>query len=324
MKKKILILFVILLIMIGIAIALTHCDHVWSEPTCQAPQTCVLCGKTKGEPLEHSYTAAKCTLPPICRYCITANGEPLGHDWQPATCLQEEVCKRCSASRGGKAAHTLGETTDGKTKTCTVCGESVEIQYIALTFDDGPSGDITLRLLEGLKERNAKATFFLCGYRIKQYPEHPALIAQDGHEIGLHTESHAYLTELTTDQIRKEILNELNRLPGDISVRLLRPPGGHYDSTTQAICRDYGLSIIMWSLDTLDWEHDDTESIVQSITEATSGDIILMHEIKENSVDAALEAIDYMTAKGYVFVTVSELSEIMGRPLNAGSVYGSL
>lgn len=324
MKKKILILSAILLIMIAITIALTHCNHVWAEPTCKAPQTCEICGKTKGEPLEHSYTAAKCTLPPICRYCITPKGEPLGHDWQPATCIKRETCKRCNASRGGKAPHTLGETTDGKTKSCTLCGETVEIQYVALTFDDGPSGDTTLRLLEGLKQRNAKATFFLCGYRIKQYPDHPALIAQDGHEIGLHTESHAYLTELSKDQVRKEIRNELNRLPGDIPVRLLRPPGGHYDSTTQSICRDYGLSIIMWSLDTLDWDNDKPEPILQAIQDATAGDIILMHDIKENSVDAALEAIDDMTAKGYVFVTVSELSEIMDCPLYGGSVYASM
>ena len=320
----ILILSGILLVMIGIAIPLTSCNHVWAEPTCMAPQTCEVCGKTKGEPVEHSYTAATCTLPPICRYCITPSGEPLGHDWQPATCIKGESCKRCSVSRCEKAPHTLGESTDGKTKNCTVCGESIEIQYVALTFDDGPSGETTLRLLDGLKQRNAKATFFLCGYRIKQYPDHPALIAQDGHEIGLHTESHAHLTKVSTDQVRKEIRNELNRLPGDIPIRLLRPPGGYYDSTTQSICRDYGLSIIMWSLDTLDWNNDEPEPIIQAIKGATAGDIILMHDIKENSVDAALEAIDYMTAKGYVFVTVSELSEIMDCPLYGGSIYESM
>ena len=183
------------------------------DATCLAPQTCEKCGKTTGEPIDHSYTDATCTLPPICRYCITAKGEPLGHDWSPATCTKGESCKRCSATRGAKGAHILGESTDGKTKTCTACGESVKIQYVALTFDDGPSGPITQDLLDGLKERDAKATFFLCGYRIRQFPEFPQLIAEYGNEVGLHTENHTFLTNVSSDQIRSEIRKELGEVP---------------------------------------------------------------------------------------------------------------
>lgn len=318
------ILSAILLILIMAAILLFRCDHVWMDATCTAPQTCELCGKTKGDPVEHSYTAATCTLPPICRYCITPNGEPLGHDWQAATCIKGEYCKRCNVSRGAKGPHTLGESTDGKTKACTVCGESVNIQYVALTFDDGPSGQITKDLLEGLKARNAKATFFLCGYRIKLFPDYPALIAEYGNEVGLHTDNHTYLTNVGTDQIRNEIRNELNRIPDEIPVRLLRPPGGLYDSTVKSICSNFGLSIIMWSLDTEDWDNEEPEPIVRAIKSATAGDIILMHDLKENSVNAALEAIDYMQARGYEFVTISELAQIRDCPLYAGSDYYSM
>lgn len=314
----------ILLILVVAVLALTWCDHVWIDATCTAPQTCEKCGKTKGEPIEHSYTDATCTLPPICRYCITPSGEPLGHDWQPATCTKGESCKRCNASRGSKGAHTLGESTDGKTKTCTICGESVKIQYVALTFDDGPSGQLTKDLLEGLEQRNAKATFFLCGYRIKLFPEYPSLIAQYGCEVGLHTENHAYLTKLSAEQIRNEISKELDRIPGDVPVRLLRPPGGLYDNTVTSICGNFGLSIIMWSLDTEDWDNEEPEPVVRAIKGATAGDIILMHDLKENSVNAALEAIDYMRARGFEFVTVSELSQLRDCPLYSGSVYHSM
>lgn len=323
-KKVIIILTVLLLVLTGILFAVLRCDHVWTEATCQAPKTCEKCGKTEGEIAEHSCIDATCTIPPICRYCIKAQGEPLGHDWQSATCIQPETCKRCDATQGETAAHTLGNSTDGKTKPCTICGESVAIKYVALTFDDGPSGKITQDLLDGLKERNVEATFFLCGYRIKLFPDYPALIAQSGCEVALHTENHAYLTKLSAGQIRKEIQNELNRIPSDISIRLLRPPGGLINDTVESVCRDFGLSIIMWSLDTEDWNKGDTASIVASIQQASDGDIILMHEIERKSVTAALEAIDIMQAKGYEFVTVSELAAIMDEPLYGGSVYYSM
>lgn len=289
-----------------------------------APQTCAKCGRTKGDPVDHSYTTASCTYPPICRYCIQAKGEPLGHDWKPATCIAPETCSRCNATQGKTGPHTLSASTDGKTKPCTVCGEHIPIKYVALTFDDGPSGDNTLNLLDGLKERNAKATFFLCGYQISYYPDFPERIANDGHEIGLHTENHRYLPNFSNDIIRSELRTELDRIPDHIPVRLMRPPGGHYNDTVQYICGNFGLSIIMWSLDTRDWDTDDPSEVVPNIIAAQSGDIILMHDLKPSSVDAALEAIDIMQANGYEFVTISELSEIMDCPLYGGDVYHSM
>ena len=259
----------------------------------------------------------------MCRYCFDIQGEPLGHDWQSATCLAPEKCSRCIATRGHRALHTLGDSTDGKTKSCTVCDKQFDIKYVALTFDDGPSGDNTQNLLDGLKERNAKATFFLCGYQISYHPGFPEKIAEQGHEIGLHTENHTFLSNVSSDEVRREISKELDRMP-NIPIRLLRPPGGHYNGTVESICGSYGLSIIMWSLDTMDWDHDDASEIVPNILQARAGDIILMHDLKSSSVEAALEAIDIMQAEGYEFVTVSELSEIKDCPLYGGSVYYSM
>ena len=294
------------------------------DATCQAPKTCEKCGKTKGEPVDHSCIDATCTNPPICRYCITAQGEPLGHTWQSATCAKPESCSRCDATRGETIPHTLGASKDGKTKPCINCDANVEITYVALTFDDGPSGSVTKDLLAGLEARNANVTFFLCGYRIAQFPDYPELIASNGHEVGLHTENHSYLTQLSNDSIRNELRKELNRIPSDVNVHLMRPPGGLTNDSVESICANMGLSIIMWSLDTEDWNYDDPSDIVGSITKARAGDIILMHDIKSSSVEAALQAIDIMSAQGYEFVTVSELSEIMDRPLYPGKVYYSM
>ena len=302
---------------------LTRCDHVWMDATCEHPMTCETCGKTKGDCIEHSCIAATCTNPPICRYCIKAQGEPLGHDWQPATCSTPESCKRCSATQGSTTAHTLGKSTDGITKPCVDCGASVRIKYVALTFDDGPAGPTTQTLLEGLEARDAKATFFLCGYQIGYFPDYPELIDSYGHEIGLHTENHAYLTKVENDTIRREIRKELERMP-DIPIRLLRPPGGHFNGTVESICSSYGLSIIMWSLDTMDWDHENPAEIVPNILKAKEGDIILMHDLKSSSVEAALQAIDIMKADGYEFVTISELAAIRDCPLYGGSVYYSM
>lgn len=322
-KKKIFIVAAILLVLLAVILIITHCDHVWMEATCLAPQTCEKCGRTKGDIGDHSYTAANCNYPSMCRYCYEIKGEPLGHDWQPATCLSPESCSRCIATQGHRSIHTLGASSDGKTKSRTVCQKEFPIKYVALTFDDGPSGENTKNLLAGLKERNAKATFFLCGYQISYHPDYPEMIYNDGHEIGLHTENHRYLTNFSSDVVRSELRNELDRMP-NIPVRLMRPPGGHYNGTVESICSTYGLSIIMWSLDTLDWDSDTAQEIIPNIRKAQDGDIILMHDLKDTSVEAALEAITLMQAEGYEFVTVSELSEIKDCPLYGGSVYYSM
>ena len=99
-------------------------------------------------------------------------------------------------------------------------------KYVALTFDDGPSGRFTRALLDGLAERNVKATFFLCGYRIRQYPELAQRIAEEGHEIGCHGVSHDSMETMSRRDIAEEISATLALLPEGTRVRFLRPPGG--------------------------------------------------------------------------------------------------
>ena len=203
-----------------------------------------------------------------------------------------------------------------------VCAAGEE-KYLALTFDDGPSGRFTARLLDALAEREVHATFFLCGYRIEQFPELTARIALEGHEIGTHGYAHKFFSGLSP----KDVCCDLERAQRCIEdaggePTLLRPPGGIFDAKVlrQSVCAD--LPVILWSVDPEDWRRSDSGAVAADIIrEAKNGDIILMHDMSDSSVDAALRVIDALTAQGFRFFTVSELAALSGTPLQGGQAY---
>lgn len=193
-------------------------------------------------------------------------------------------------------------------------------QYVALTFDDGPSGRFTRRLLDGLKERDAKATFLLCGYRIEAYPREAARIAAEGHEIGIHGYSHDSMFTMTEAQVAAEIKKTAALLPCGVS--FLRPPGGKYNEATLTAAKKAGLAILSWSMDPKDWACDDVTTITARVVEKVrDGDVILLHDMSDSSVTAALKIIDRLKTRGFQFVTASELAEIKGITLKSGKIY---
>ena len=197
-----------------------------------------------------------------------------------------------------------------------------EPKYIALTFDDGPSGLHTRALLAGLAVRQVKATFFLCGYRAEQYPELTDRIWQEGHEIGIHGYSHQNMVPMS----RREIAGEIDRtralLPEKCPIRLLRPPGGCCSDGVNQVAGAKGLAVIGWSVDPRDWATQDTAAVGRSVLDQVGdGDIILMHDTSESSVNAALNIVDILTARGFTFVTVSELARLRQVRLIPGGGY---
>lgn len=199
-------------------------------------------------------------------------------------------------------------------------------KWVALTFDDGPSGELTKRLLEGLAVRGVKATFFVCGYRVADYPEALRQIAAEGHEIGLHSDKHDYMQNMGYDAV----VDDLTRCREAVldccgaKARLFRPPGGLYSETVLRASDAMGLSVILWSVDPEDWDAKKAASVLPTIRkEVFPGSIILMHDLHGSSIDAALTAIDELTAQGYRFCTVSELAEKSGTALRPGEVYSS-
>ncbi|SHE33811.1 polysaccharide deacetylase family sporulation protein PdaB [Atopostipes suicloacalis DSM 15692] len=183
-------------------------------------------------------------------------------------------------------------------------------KYVALTFDDGPHSSVTPRILNILSEHNAKATFFMLGNQVEYYPKLVQRVAQEGHEIGNHSQTHIDLTVSDNDRLNEE-LNYTNELIKDITGYnpvYIRPPYGAYNDQVIKQATDLNQPIIMWSVDSLDWQSRDPEAINQEITsQVSNGAIILMHDIHETTADALPTVLENLEANGYKFVTVSEL-----------------
>ncbi len=197
-----------------------------------------------------------------------------------------------------------------------------EAPLVALTFDDGPSGRFTSRLLDGLEIWGVKATFLLCGYRMEQYPALTRRIFEEGHEIGLHGFSHKSMEHMSRQEIRQELEKTIALLPQDCTTPWLRPPGGMTGKTTQAAAESLGLSLLHWSVDPKDWATHDAAAIErQVLCQVRDGDIILLHDMSDSSVAAALSIIGQLRDQGFRFVTVSQLAQAKGIPLEPGKEY---
>jgi peptidoglycan/xylan/chitin deacetylase (PgdA/CDA1 family) len=199
-----------------------------------------------------------------------------------------------------------------------------EEKYVALTFDDGPSGRFTRRLLEGLEQRNVKATFFLCGYRLAIYPDLAKQIHESGHEIGLHGYSHKDFATLSGQELRKELADTQKLLPEGCKAVFLRPPGGSGSALVEQLAEKMELSLLLWSVDPRDWAVHDAAAVEAAVvSQVQDGDVILLHDLSDSSVDAALSIVDRLKKEGFRFVTVSRLAsrkEITPQP---GKVYKS-
>lgn len=195
-------------------------------------------------------------------------------------------------------------------------------KYVALTFDDGPSGKYTRALLDGLYDRGAKATFLLCGYRIKDYPDVAQRIFQEGHEIGYHGFSHDPMHAMTRRAIAQELMDTQALLPEGCSPAFLRPPGGFSSDAVRQVAEARGLAILHWSVDPGDWATHNTAAIEKAVLEQVKdGDIILLHDMSDSSVNAALDIVDALLKQDYEFVTVSELARLRGIKPKPGMTY---
>ena len=183
----------------------------------------------------------------------------------------------------------------------------VEAPKIALTFDDGPSAAWTPVLLDGLKERGVKATFFLIGENADKNPEIVKRMAEEGHLIGNHTYHHVEITRVPDETAQEEILmtNEvITGITGE-EVSYMRPPFGVWQKNLE---RKLDVMPVLWTIDPLDWTTDNEDEIINKVvTQAGEDDIILLHDCYESSVNAALRIVDILQKEGFGFVTVDEL-----------------
>jgi peptidoglycan/xylan/chitin deacetylase (PgdA/CDA1 family) len=205
------------------------------------------------------------------------------------------------------AAETGGEINIEDTYTRIKTSEKV----IAITFDDGPHPKNTPRLLDILKERGVKATFYVVGNMVRYNPQLLRRMIAEGHEIGNHTVTHNTLSRMSNEALKKELTAAHHQILAATGVppRSMRPPGGAITKAQkQLMLKEYGYPTILWSCDPRDWQRPGVSVVTQRLIDgAYPGGILLVHDLHAPTVDAMPRTLDVLLAQGYRFVTISEL-----------------
>ena len=195
---------------------------------------------------------------------------------------------------------------------------------LAMTFDDGPHPVNTPKLLDLLKARNIKATFFVVGERVKMHPEIVRRILAEGHEVANHTWTHPSLVKLSDAQIRSEFQRTADAIWDAAQYRphLMRPPfGATSKRIEQWVYNEFGYSSIIWSVDPNDWRRPGVQVVAHRLVAgAHKGAIMLAHDIHAPTIEAMPQVFDQLLAKGYKFLTVSQLINLEQQSTPVGVV----
>lgn len=214
--------------------------------------------------------------------------------------FQDSVQTMENTGMGQSAAVQVSENS-------SIRAEKTITAKVALTFDDGPHPVYTPQLLDGLKERGVHATFFVVGKNILGNEALLKRMETEGHLIGNHTYSHVKLSELDIARACAEV-EKTNALICEVTGKepeFIRPPFGEWKKAMEC---SFEMIPVLWDVDPLDWTTKNTALVVERVLKDTKpGDIILLHDYYQSSVDAALEIVDALTERGYKFVTVDEL-----------------
>jgi len=187
----------------------------------------------------------------------------------------------------------------------------VDGSYIALTFDDGPDKKLTPKLLDLLAQHHIKATFFVVGQNAAEFPDIVARAVREGHEVGNHSWSHPNFAKMSDENIRRQLRQTDDAIKQATGQRptLLRPPYGNLSTRQkQWIHQEFGYRIALWDVDPLDWKRPGPSVICNRIVKETRpGSIVLSHDIHAGTIEAMHDTLNQLEAKGFKFVTVSEL-----------------
>ena len=196
----------------------------------------------------------------------------------------------------------------------TISSVRVDGPYIALTFDDGPHQKLTPRLLDLLAEHHIHVTFFVIGENAAEHPQILQRAVREGHEIGNHTWSHPNLAKMTDENVRSQIQRTEEAIRSAIGSQptLFRPPYGSVTAHQKRFIHDeLGYEIILWEVDPLDWKNPGPNVVSSRILKETRpGSIVLAHDIHAQTIQAMPATLTELEAKGFKFVTVSELLKL--------------
>ena len=225
-----------------------------------------------------------------------------------------EATPKPAASPNGEKE--TAEKTPAPPKEPPITFNSVHVDgpYIAMTFDDGPSGPLTPKLLDILAAHHIKVTFFVLGEMVAEHPEVLARAAQEGHEIASHSWSHPNFAKMSQENIRSQLQRTDDEIKSVIGKRptLFRPPYGSITEREKRWIHDeFGYDIILWDVDPLDWKRPGPAVVRNRILKETRpGSIVLSHDIHPGTIEAMPSTFDELEAKGFKFVTVSELIDL--------------
>jgi peptidoglycan/xylan/chitin deacetylase (PgdA/CDA1 family) len=188
---------------------------------------------------------------------------------------------------------------------------NVDGAFIAMTFDDGPHEKLTPKLLDLLAKHHIKATFFVIGQNVAEYPQIVQRAAREGHEIASHSWSHPNLGKMSDEAVRRELRRTDDAIRSAIGKRptLMRPPYGSITARQKRwIHEEFGYRIILWDVDPLDWRRPGPVTVCNRILRETRpGSIVLAHDIHPGTIEAMPTTLGQLETKGFRFVGVSEL-----------------
>lgn len=185
-----------------------------------------------------------------------------------------------------------------------------EEKIIAISFDASWGAEHTKDILATLAENEVKTTFFLVDLWIKEYPEMVKAIHEAGHEIGLHSATHPHFTELTKEQMKKELIQNQTSIQNITKYKatLFRPPFGDYNNEVLSTASDLGLTTVQWSVDSLDWKGLSSEEITNRVMKgAAPGAIVLLHNNGDHTAEALKKILPALKKEGYTILPIGEL-----------------
>src|SRR5215467_406908 len=225
-----------------------------------------------------------------------------------------EVAPRATAPPNVEKEAAVKTPAPPKEPPITFNSVHVDGPYIAMTFDDGPSATLTPKLLDILAAHHIKATFFVLGEMVAEHPEILARAAREGHEIASHSWSHPNLGKMSQENVRSQLQRTDDIIKNATGGRptSFRPPYGSITERQKRWIHDeFGYNIILWDVDPLDWKRPGPAVVRNRILKETRpGSIVLSHDIHPGTIEAMPSTFDELEAKGFKFVTVSELIDM--------------
>ena len=244
-------------------------------------------------------------------FIVALSAEPTSAIKRAKSAHSIEAAPKTTASPNVEREAALKTPAPPKEPPITFNSVHVDGPYIAMTFDDGPSATLTPKLLDILAAHHIKATFFVLGEMVAEHPEILARAAQEGHEIGSHSWSHPNLAKMSQEGVRSQLQRTDDEIKGVTGKRptLFRPPYGSITEREKRWIHDeFGYDIILWDVDPLDWKRPGPAVVRNRILKETRpGSIVLSHDIHPGTIEAMPSTFDELEAKGFKFVTVSEL-----------------